>query len=180
MRHPPGAEEAGVEVRRARVVDARGEDGAFEITLEEGAEIRKLGARKIVLATGMADELPDVPGFRELWGRGVYHCPYCHGWEVRDRPLAVLASGEEVVARAVLLRNWSRDLIALTDGPAGLDEAARGRLEALRIGLKEEAIRSSGSFSRMGLRSSATLSSTRRRSASVRDSPQLWAARPKR
>jgi thioredoxin reductase len=127
----------GVERREARATGATGADGSFEVTLEDGATA---WARKLVLATGVVDVLPDRPGFQELWGRGIYHCPYCHGWEVRDRPLAVLASGEEALTRVTLIRNWSRDLVALTDGPSGLDEAGRERLRALGVPVKEERI----------------------------------------
>ena len=74
-----------VEVRSERVIGTSGENGDLEVILDDGSVVR---ARKLVLATGVVDELPDKPGFEELWGRGVYHCPYCHGWEVRDRPLA--------------------------------------------------------------------------------------------
>jgi len=79
-------------------------------------------------------------GLAELWGRGVYHCPYCHGWEVRDRPLAVLNSGEGAAERALFIRNWSRDLVLLTDGPAKLDEEDRQRLGALGVPVREERI----------------------------------------
>src|SRR4028118_2335641 len=78
-----------VEMRSARATGASGENGDFEVTLNDRALVR---SRKLLLATGVVDELPDKPGFKELWGRGVYHCPYCHGWEVRDRPLAGLNS----------------------------------------------------------------------------------------
>jgi thioredoxin reductase len=91
----------------------------------------------------VVDELPETPGFRELWGRGVYHCPYCHGWEVRDRPLAVYASSQDhggPVGRAVLIRNWSRDLVLLTDGPSDLDAAEREKLGALGVPLNEKRI----------------------------------------
>ncbi len=88
-----------VELRRARAVGAQGEDGDFELALDDGSSVR---ARKMVLASGVVDELPETPGFRELWGRGVYHCPYCHGWEVRDTPLAVLNSTERAAQQAVL------------------------------------------------------------------------------
>jgi thioredoxin reductase len=123
----------GVEYRAERATGVSGSDGAFEVVLEGGEAI---AARKIVLATGVADELPDRPGFKELWGRGVYHCPYCHGWEVRDRPLAVMAGGDEVAERAVLIRNWSRDLVALTDG-SPLADGARARLGALGVPVYE-------------------------------------------
>jgi thioredoxin reductase len=126
-----------VELREGKATAASGADGSFEVELGDGSAVR---ARKLVLATGVVDELPERPGFRELWGRGVYGCPYCHGWEVRDRPLAVLASGEEALQRAALLRNWSRDLVVLTDGPSGLDEAGYGRLRALGVPVREERI----------------------------------------
>ena len=74
-----------VEVRSERVIGTSGVNGDLEVILDDGSVVR---ARKLVLATGVVDELPEKPGFEELWGRGVYHCPYCHGWEVRDRPLA--------------------------------------------------------------------------------------------
>jgi thioredoxin reductase len=126
-----------VEHRAARAAEARGSAEAFEVALEGGGVVL---ARKLLLASGVLDMLPATPGFKELWGRGVYGCPYCHGWEVRDRPLAVLASGGGVLERATLIRNWSRDLVALTDGSPGLGEGARRRLAALGVGLKEERI----------------------------------------
>ena len=126
-----------VEVSSARATGASGENGDFEVVLDEGALVR---ARKLLLATGVVDELPDKPGFEELWGRGVYHCPYCHGWEVRDRPLAVLNHGEGATERAAFIRNWSRDLVLLTDGPANLDEEGRRTLRALGISVREERI----------------------------------------
>jgi len=89
------------------------------------------------------DELPETPGFRELWGRGVYHCPYCHGWEVRDRPLAVYSGDWDpagAVGWAVLIRNRSRDLVLLTDGPSDLDAAGREKLGALGVPLNEKRI----------------------------------------
>ena len=126
-----------VEYKQAKATVAGGASGAFEVVLEDGTTV---SARRLILATGVADELPDRPGFSELWGRGVYHCPYCHGWEVRDRPLAVLNSGEGAAERALFIRNWSRDLVLLTDGPAGLDEKGWRRLRALGVSVREERI----------------------------------------
>lgn len=92
-----------VEYRAGRgATEASGSDGAFKLTLEDGEAVT---ARKLVLTTGVLDELPKKPGFRELWGKGVYHCPYCHGWEVRDRPLAVLESPEAAFQRVALIRS---------------------------------------------------------------------------
>ncbi len=126
-----------VEVRSARAAGASGENGDFEVILDDGAVVR---ARKLLLATGVVDELPEKPGFEELWGRGVYHCPYCHGWEVRDRPLAVLSYGEGATQRAAFIRNWSRDLVLLTDGPANLNDEGRRALRALDVPVREERI----------------------------------------
>lgn len=126
-----------VELHSGRAVGAREEDGNFEVDLDDGSSVR---ARKLLLATGVVDELPARPGFKELWGRGVYHCPYCHGWEVRDRLLAVLNSGEWAVEQAALIRNWSRDIILLTDGPAGLGEEGRRKLHVLGVPVREERI----------------------------------------
>ena len=128
---------SGVEVRRAGATGATGSDGDFLVTLEDESTV---GTRKVLLATGVHDELPERPGFRELWGRGSYHCPYCHGWEVRDRPLAVLNSGEDAADQAAMIYNWSRDLFLLTDGPAKLDDEAREKLGVLGIPLIETPI----------------------------------------
>jgi thioredoxin reductase len=127
----------GVEVRSARADGARGRDGDFEVILDDGSVVR---TRKLRLSTGVVDELPEKPGFKGLWGRGVYHCPYCHDWEVRDRPLAVLNSGEGAAEHAALIRNWSRDLVLLTDGPAGLSAEGRRTLLALGVAVREEQI----------------------------------------
>ncbi len=67
-------------------------------------------ARRILVATGVHDELPEIAGVRERWGRDLLHCPYCHGWEVRDRPIGVLGMGPGSVAHALLLRQWSDDV----------------------------------------------------------------------
>ena len=128
---------AGVEVRKALAVRADRSGADFQIALEDGSTV---GTRRILLATGVHDELPERPGFRELWGRGIFHCPYCHGWEVRDRPLAVLAPAQGAVEYSALIRNWSRDLVVLTDGAPNLDAPSRSRLDALGVPVKEERI----------------------------------------
>jgi thioredoxin reductase len=94
----------GVELVDDRVVDAT--DG-FTLRLAGG---RAIEARQVLLATGAADILPAIAGARERWGRDLLHCPYCHGWEVRDRPVGVLASAEH----AHLLRQWTDDVILFT------------------------------------------------------------------
>ena len=90
------------------------DDEVVEIT--EGFTLRLAGggtvtARRLLLATGAVDELPDIPGVRERWGRDVLHCPYCHGWEVRDQAIGVLGTAPDSVDHAQLLRQWSDDVI---------------------------------------------------------------------
>jgi thioredoxin reductase len=83
-------------------------DAGFTIGLASG---RSLTARRLLLATGAEDELPDIPGVTERWGKDFLHCPYCHGWEVRDQPLGVLGSDAASVEYAHLLRQWSADIV---------------------------------------------------------------------
>jgi thioredoxin reductase len=97
----------GARVLDGRVVSAEPVDGGFIVTLEDGGRV---GARRLLVTTGLVDELPDVPGVRERWGREVLHCPYCHGWEVRDQPIGVLASGPTAMHQALLFRQLSEDV----------------------------------------------------------------------
>ena len=93
---------------------------------------RSMGTRRLLLATGIVDELPDIPGARERWGRDFLHCPYCHGWEVRDQPIGVLGTGPGSVDHAHLLRQWSDDVIFFAHTYA-MTEAERTALDARRI-----------------------------------------------
>lgn len=116
-------------VRDGWVTAARRVDGGFAVSLADGGTIT---ARRLLVATGAADELPDVPGLAELWGTDVLHCPYCHGWEVRDQPVGVLATSAMGVHGALLWRQWTPDLTFFQHtGPAPTAEereqfAARG------------------------------------------------------
>jgi thioredoxin reductase len=85
-----------------------------------------LAGRRIVVATGVGDELPDIPGVRERWGRDLLHCPYCHGWEVRDQALGVLGSNPAAILHAQLIRQWSDDVIYFshTHEPSSAEAAA--------------------------------------------------------
>ncbi len=98
----------------------------------------RVTARRVLLATGVEDVLPPLPGFRELWGSSVLHCPYCHGYEVRDQPLAVYGRGKAVVGLALLISRWSADVVVVTDGPGHLTDYALERLRRQRIGVREE------------------------------------------
>jgi thioredoxin reductase len=125
-----------VELRAARVTNGARHDGAFVLTTDDGADIH---AERVLLATGMDYAVPDLPGVAELWGDTVFHCPYCHGWEVRDRALAVLGS-LAAAHRALLLRRWSADVVLLTDGPADLDADERERLQRAGIPVDERPV----------------------------------------
>lgn len=112
----------GVEVRAGRASSAARTDAGFRLTLENGSRVV---SRSLVLATGVVDVLPQIPGLAERFGRDVLHCPYCHGWEVADQPLGVVATGPEYVERALLFRQWSNDVVILLNGqPAPQDDDA--------------------------------------------------------
>ena len=113
-----------------------GEDGVV-VTLADGVQVF---ARKLLMATGIKDELPAIEGFAQLWGKGVFHCPFCDGWEVRDQPLAIYGNDDDAAGLAVLLTNWSRDLVLCSDGPAQLSQKMRHLLLHLGISLREEPI----------------------------------------
>jgi thioredoxin reductase len=85
----------------------RADDGSFRVTLGSG---RGVSARRLLVATGLVDELPALPGLADRWGRDVLHCPYCHGWEVRDQAIGILATGPTAVHQALLFRQLSADV----------------------------------------------------------------------
>lgn len=118
-----------VSQRAVTVASLEREGDRWVARTDDGA---KLTGRAVLLATGVIDEHPDLPGFTERWGRSIHHCPYCHGWEMRDLPLAVLAAGEAAGHLAPLLRGWSDDVVLLTHG-APIDDAVRARLGALGV-----------------------------------------------
>jgi len=94
-----------------------------------------LAARALVVATGLSDVLPDVPGLAERWGTSVLHCPYCHGWEVRGRRLGVLATSPLALHQVQLVRQWSEHVTLLAAGLGPLDDAVARRLRARGIDL---------------------------------------------
>src|SRR5687768_12197384 len=102
-------------------------DGDFEIALASGSIAR---TRRLVIATGVVDELPDIPGLRERWGKSVLHCPYCHGYEVAGGRLGVLAVGEKSMHQALLLPDWSADVTLFTNDAFEPDEAQLGALRS--------------------------------------------------
>jgi thioredoxin reductase len=109
-----------------------GRDGLW-VRLDAG---ERVAARRVLVTTGLRDELPDVPGLRDRWARDVLHCPYCHGYEVRDRALGVIGGTPAAVRYAQIVRQWSSDLVYFTP-PGRLTAAERRELLARGITVRE-------------------------------------------
>jgi thioredoxin reductase len=126
-----------VEIRNIRVTRAEVQEGRFELTLEDES---RLLCRRLLLATGVVDQVPKVEGMDRFFGNGVYHCPYCDGWEARDRVLAAYGTGKRGAGLAVSLKTWSPDVILLTDGPPRLTSEEAGRLARHGISVRSDKI----------------------------------------
>jgi thioredoxin reductase len=141
----------GARLLDSSVVGATATEDGLVLTLVDGGTV---SARRLLVTTGLVDELPDIPGVRELWGDQVVHCPYCHGWEVRDRAIGVLASGPRATHQALLFRQLSDDVVvfghtnppspderidlaaravAVIDGEVAALEVTDGRLTGVRL-----------------------------------------------
>jgi thioredoxin reductase len=124
----------GGEIVEATAADlVRDGDDGFWVLLEDG---RRISARRLLVATGLRDELPDIPGLPERWARDVLHCPYCHGHEVRDRKLGVLGGTPGSVRYAQIVRQWTSDLVYFS-GPKGVSTTDRAELAARAIDIVE-------------------------------------------
>ena len=126
-----------VTVRFAEVVDAEQTSEGFAVILDDGS--CWIGSN-LLLATGVVDELPAIPGIERFYGRSVHPCPYCDGWEWREQPLAVYGRGEKGAGLSLMLTLWSKDLVLCTDGPAELSRSQRERLALHKIPVREEPI----------------------------------------
>ena len=126
-----------VAVRDVTVVDARCENDRFVTMLETGETVE---SRKLLIATGVRDNVPPIQGMDELYGRSVFHCPYCDGWEIRDQPLAVYGKGEKGYGLSLELTAWSSDILLCTDGPSELAERQIQRLSRNGIVVAEERV----------------------------------------
>jgi thioredoxin reductase len=136
------AESYGATLVDARAESARRTDDGFAVTLSTGDAVT---GRRLLVTTGLVDELPEIEGLRERWGVDVLHCPYCHGWEVRDRVIGILASGPRAIHQALMFRQWSANITLLLNGqplPAADElellaargiEVVHGRVERLVV-----------------------------------------------
>ena len=126
-----------VALRDVTVVDARCENRRFLSTLETGETVE---SRKLLIATGVRDNVPRIEGIDALYGRSVFHCPYCDGWEVRGEPLAVYGKGEKGYGLSLELTAWSSDILLCTDGLSELAERQVERLSRNGIVVVEERV----------------------------------------
>ena len=129
----PQVELRDVEVTQARKQGRRG----FEVSLSTGARVR---CRKLLIATGMMDILPAIPGFEQFFGRTVFQCPYCDGWEMRGKALAVYGRHRRGFEMARALTAWTRDIVLCTDGRANFSSTQRRELDRNGIALREKPI----------------------------------------
>ncbi len=125
-------------VREGRVTSAEPLDDGFVVTLDDGD---RLAARRLVITTGVVDELPEISGLREHWGRHVLHCPYCHGWEVRDQVIGVIGTSATSVHQALLFSQLT-DEITLVTHDFEPDEEARALLAGAGVTVLDGPVRS--------------------------------------
>jgi thioredoxin reductase len=119
------------------VLDVEAIDDGFVVATEDG---RRRTARRLLVATGLRDDLPAIPGLREQWGRGVVVCPYCDGYEVRDRRIAVIATAPMSIFQAKLLRQWSADVTFFSRGEFAPTARDRAEFDARNITVNERPI----------------------------------------
>ncbi|KQR72307.1 NAD(P)/FAD-dependent oxidoreductase [Pedobacter sp. Leaf176] len=118
-------------------------DSAEQLTPGFGITINgltKYSSRKLLIATGLKDLFPDIEGFAECWGISVIHCPYCHGYEVRDEKIALLMNGEHAFEMAKTLNHWNKDLTILTNGKSQLASVQTEKLKSKSIAIIEDEI----------------------------------------
>jgi thioredoxin reductase len=127
----------GIDVRRATVTAVERGPSEFEITIGASERVQ---AQSVLLATGVCDRLPSIPGVSECYGISVHHCPYCDGWEHRDEPLAVIGRGENAAGLALSLKTWSDRVTLCTNGPARLNGRQARQLADRRVLVRTERI----------------------------------------
>jgi thioredoxin reductase len=127
----------GVELRKTKVTDARQNKSGFDVTV--GDEKHEL-CKKLLLATGVVDRIPRLRGIEDLYGKSVFHCPYCDGWELRDQPLAVYGRGKKGLDLALALTTWTDNVVLCTDGRSWLSGADLGLLTRRGVKVNERRI----------------------------------------
>jgi len=121
----------GVKFKHKKIINARkNQDGDFEVYDEDGTIYY---SRKLLVATGLSDNIPEIKGLKEMYGKSVFHCPYCDGWEVRDKKVAVYAKNKEGWELALALKAWTEDIIYFTDGKYKVKPFQKEQLDANNI-----------------------------------------------
>ncbi|NLU92170.1 NAD(P)/FAD-dependent oxidoreductase [Chitinophaga sp. Ak27] len=118
----------------------RGEQTGDTFTIHT-ADGEHFQARKLLFASGVKDEMPDIKGFAECWGISVLHCPYCHGYEVKDKPTGILVNGEQASEFGRLIRHWTGNLTIFTNGPITIPADHVAQLQALRIAINDKPVK---------------------------------------
>jgi thioredoxin reductase len=129
-----------VEVVEAEVLDLERDGEGAALTVACPESVTRIRVRAVLLANGLRYDPPEIPGLAQLWGRSVFHCAFCDGWEVADKPIALHARGPGAARLALLTRAWSPDLVLCTDGPDGISASEREQLRAAGIRIREERI----------------------------------------
>lgn len=124
----------GARFRQGRATSAERVEGGFRVRLDDGGAVH---GRRLLITTGLTDGLPEIEGLREQWGKGVLHCPYCHGWEVRDRAIGVIGANPMAVHAALLWRQWSEDVTLFRHTAPEFDEEQHERLAARGVRVVE-------------------------------------------
>lgn len=119
-------------------VDAHNTETGFVVSTNTGSTF---STKKLLFATGLKDVMLPIPGFAECWGKSIIHCPYCHGYEVRNQPTAILANGDAAFHYAWLISNWTKDLTLLTNGKSSLTNEQNSQLQANNISIIETEVK---------------------------------------
>jgi thioredoxin reductase len=128
----------GIVVHNAKVLSiTKVQENEFSVTCQGGLVAT---TRKVLLTTGLKDDVPKIEGIERLYGRSVHHCPYCDGFENRDKPIAVYAKGDKGAGLALMMKQWSEDVILCTDGPTTISQEMQERLKRHGIAVCREEI----------------------------------------
>ncbi|MEW6980054.1 NAD(P)/FAD-dependent oxidoreductase [Bacillus pumilus] len=119
-----------IQMKRSRIVDIQKKEDRFTLLTHEGDTVE---SKKIILATGLQDMLPEIKGIHDVYGKTLFSCPFCDGWELKDKALALIAENQRALHMAKLLSNWTKDLIVFTNGQQVLAEKERVLLSAHSI-----------------------------------------------
>ncbi|WP_371069283.1 NAD(P)/FAD-dependent oxidoreductase [Sediminibacillus sp. JSM 1682029] len=128
-----------LEIRNQLVTAIQKEDGSFLVQTGDGDHYR---SRKVILATGLTEVLPDIEGIHEFYGTSLFSCPFCDGWELRDRPLVVVAEDERAMHGVKLIANWSKDLVVCTNGKTPFTAEQKALLSKKNIRIIDNEIES--------------------------------------